>query len=154
MKKDYFMVEISKDMLKKSLLDIIKSDYKNIIANVIINHLTNTSKGSSQLYLALLGHEPNTKFRVGDVVLIDQSNTPTWKYDVKQLTPGVELINNKVKATIINIDLTKVEDVEVAFEAYAIDYMTKVSATEKTTITYSTDLRFLEPYDDLDLLIN
>ena len=114
----YFNVSISVDDLQAALSNIINSTHKKLIADVLITNLKNTPKGYSHLYMALSGVKETSPFKIGDSVLLKTEYLPGWRVEKKRFVEGEDMHQGKVKATVIDVDVTRDETVQVEFMAY------------------------------------
>lgn len=134
-------VSISTDELKQALLKCFaKHEHKEIIVNVIIGTLNQTEMGLSHLYKALLGVEPQSKLKIGDKVLANLQNLPTWRIDKdKTLANGLLDKNDNMVCTVTAINNYKSDNIEIE-----INYMnSKEDEVQKDTYPVSDDKLFL-----------
>lgn len=105
-KKEKFEVKITTEELRLNLRDILSgSRFSSLVADVIVDNLSETEIGLEQLYKALGGTRPKAKFKVLDNVLIDMNALPTWRTD-KEATAKL-LFQGRMKGCISEINLQK-----------------------------------------------
>lgn len=117
-KKQYLVVHVSMEQLIKKLEDCFDKNLLNrsLIAKTIITNLGPTEMGLSHLYNAFSGIEPNVHVKIGDEVLIAWDHLPTWRINKTAMLDNKYIIKKHyVKGTVENIDYTKRDCIEVAY---------------------------------------
>lgn len=95
-------LEVLKEQLSRYLYHEVP--HRELIARVIIAHLSKTEMGISHLIQAMAGIEPTFKYHVGTKVLLSIERLPSWKIDkdkTLELTktgPVYGYVSGKVKA--------------------------------------------------------
>lgn len=104
--------------------------YSRVVTEVIIENLTTTEKGLSQLLLAFSGHKEKIIFYPGDEVKIHSKDIYSWTANRDAMkAAGLVDDSDNIKAIIVRSDLTKRDSVCVEFERVVNpgDTVTKVS---------------------------
>jgi hypothetical protein len=135
-----FVINISKESFINSIEGMINHPHKKIIAEAIVNNLSESSTGLDHLYKALLGIAINTKYNVGDIVYVQHTALPTWRMDMdKTIT-----YQDYIKCEINGINLYRNDPFTVTFA-----YVDKLG--NEVTDEYNVKESHLQPCDDNDL---
>ena len=140
-------ISFEKDDLIKSLEGALSAHPHNkVLAKSIVNNLDKSQVGIEHLVKALLGIEIKTDLKVDDVVSVPYQYLPTWRID-KDLTHKAGLIfQDRMEATILEIDLYSIEPLKIEYE-----YIN--NAGEKLKDTYIIRLNdvYLSDKNDISL---
>jgi len=111
-----FKVEDIKDVL---FAKMDQSDPNVIlIVNTIVDNLMITPKGLSQLLMACNGIRPKTQFKIDDEVLINFSEIVPWNRDKDMMQQMGLVFQDRIKGTIVDINLRKLLPISVSYEGY------------------------------------
>jgi uncharacterized protein YqfB (UPF0267 family) len=104
--QDYITVKINRSELEQMLAVMLENSSKlksQLLAKVICENIAGTECGLNNLYLAMNGLEKNYKYRVGDIVSINKSNLYHWKLNDDAMSDSGMMINNQIRAEIVEI---------------------------------------------------
>jgi hypothetical protein len=103
-KKDKITIEVTTEQIRAGLQKLIRSEHSALITQQIIDNLSITDQGLSQLYQALSGVRPHFKFKVLDTVFIPFDSLATWRMNKENMTAANILFKDKVKGVIKQVD--------------------------------------------------
>lgn len=99
------IINIELNNFKTMLENCMQSEYKAIIAQVIISHLAQSEMGLSHLHMALAGQLPELKYKVGEIYKVKIDTLPTWKFN-KDNTLASELHQQGfISAKIVSVNI-------------------------------------------------
>jgi hypothetical protein len=114
-KKSYVDVRIEVEEVRAALKKIIRSDFNNLIAEVIIDNLNETEVGISQLYLAMSGVRKLPRFKVLDEIYAEVPSLASWRMDKSRMETEKMLFQGKVKCKITDINLQRRDSYHVEY---------------------------------------
>lgn len=143
-------VNVSKDELIKIMEGVLSAHPHNtILARVIVNNLTKSPVGISQLVKGLVGLETTTYFKVDDVITVPFNKLPTWRLNENRMREEGMLFQGRIEATILNVDLYDSSPLTIEYEMYDNDNkrtkdnfrigLDKVYLSDKNDISLSDD---------------
>lgn len=100
-------ITVTIDQIKQALQKLIKSEHSKLIANVIVDNLSVTDRGLSQLYNAFTGVQDICPYKIGQEVLVDVHALSSWRFDKKAMKDANIIINDKIKCSITDIDMLR-----------------------------------------------
>jgi len=113
----FFDVSLPTEDLKKALESVLNSKHSKLISEMIIQHLSKTPKGCAHLYMALTGLTETIPFDIDDDVFIKKEHIPGWRINKDFFIEGVNMFNDLIPARVTDIDITRVEPVEITYTA-------------------------------------
>jgi hypothetical protein len=128
-----FTKEDLKDMLSKHLI----SKDKDRIADIIAQHISQSSIAFEQTFKAFLGIFPTLKYKKGNVVYVNFSYLPTWRID-RDLTLKLKGVRDElIPVKIIEADVYAPEPYKIEFACV------KSGAKEPAIESYSLHERYI-----------
>lgn len=113
--KDYIMVKIYKEQIRTQLKKMLSSEYSDLISQVIVDNLSVTEVGLSQLYKSFSGLKDEFKFKVGQKVLVNESNLYSWRIDKEKMAEAGMLKQGKITCMIANLTKTQAKPYTVKY---------------------------------------
>lgn len=98
-------IEIELGMLRDMLQRVINSEHSLLISTVIADHLSLTSQGLRDLYLALQGEKIKPKFHIGQPVKFASNFIFHSDIDKKAMEEAGMIKNNMAEGIIEEIDM-------------------------------------------------
>jgi len=138
-------VSITVKELRDSLRGMINHPYRNLIVDVILNHLSKSENGYGleQFYKALQGLAPVSAYKIGDEVLVDVKHLNSYSIDnAKTESAGLFVKGHCLKTEIIAIDLYKKHKLEV-------QYTYKDSKDQDCQYEYPVHEKEVQPLEDV-----
>jgi len=113
--KKHINLNMSTDELKEILSAHIVPPYSNMIAETIIDGLSNTDRGLYHLIRALLGKKYVPKFKVLDKVLVRADQLATWRYNLDEMKSKDIIVKDYIEAQITEVNIHKTAMYEVKY---------------------------------------
>ena len=120
MSKKTVNIEVKVEDIKDVLLTKmdVNTPHVMLIVNTIVDNLTITPRGLSQLLMACNGVRPVTQFRVDNEVLIKIAHITSWNRDKMKMDQEGLVFQGYIKAKIIDINLQKLLPISVTYQGY------------------------------------
>lgn len=105
--KDHILVKISKEQIRTQLKKMLGSEHCDLISQVIIDNLSETEVGLTQLYKAFSGLKDQLKYKAGQVVWVKVSTLYSWRIEKDKMVQAGMIHQDQVMALITEINETK-----------------------------------------------
>ncbi len=138
-------ITVSMEQIKRALQKLIKSEHSKLIANVIVDNLSITDRGLSQLYNAFTGIEETCPYKIGQEILADVHALSSWRFDKPAMIEAGIIVNNKMKCGIMEIDMLKNSCLHVKYKYLRSDEGENHEQEDDTWIR----LDYAHPIDEL-----
>ena len=142
--KDYIQVKIHKEQIRTQLKKMLSSEHSDLISQVIIDNLSVTEVGLSQLYKSFSGLKDEFKFKVGQKVLVNQSSLHTWRIDYEKMTEA-----GMIKQGQITCMITKL--IKTQENPYTVKYIYLDSSGKEGEDTTDVEESAIFPLDEYPL---
>lgn len=106
-KKKNITINISTEEIRDWLKRGLVSDHSDLIASVIVEHLSATEVGLEHLYKALNGIKVEPKFKIGQKVWVFYDYCHTWKMHRGNMKEANLVFGENIKGEVIDIDMTQ-----------------------------------------------
>jgi len=123
---------------------MLGSEYSDLISQVIVDNLSVTEVGLSQLYKSFSGLKDEFKFKVGQKVLLNKSNLYSWRIDEGKMMEAGMLKQGRITCMITK--LTKTQE-----KPYTVKYTYLDSSGKEGEDTINVDESGMFPVDEYPL---
>jgi len=142
-------IRVSKQEIQYEFSKLLTGPNKDVIADIVVNHLAEREIGLHQLYKALSGIKPVSKYKVLDEVLINIRAVYNYKMNKDKTEVSKLMFKGYLPGKVTTIDLYREDAILVQFKCIGDDDQEVVVESwmaEKSLLSKESDM--IEPDKD------